>query len=265
MARYAIGDIQGCYTSLMKLLAKIDFNPGRDTVYLVGDLVNRGPQSLEVLQWAYKYQDSIISVLGNHDIYLLARYANIRTMSDDDTLNDVLNDVHASLLMAWLRSCPLIHVEQDYLFVHAGIYPKLDLHHLLLLNHQISQQLQSPNYAQFIDSIYGNKPNKWSAELSTVKQHKFVINACTRMRYLQLPDYELDYSCKIGDINNCPQQLIPWFKVDFHSTINKPIIFGHWAALGLLVHENYICLDSGCVWGGKLSALNLDNREIIQV
>jgi bis(5'-nucleosyl)-tetraphosphatase (symmetrical) len=265
MAKYVIGDIQGCYTQLMQLLSKLEFNRGQDTIYLIGDLVNRGPQSLEVLQWAYDNQDSVVTILGNHDIYLLARYANIRGLSEGDTLNDILISKYAPLLIDWLRSCPLIYQDSQYLLAHAGIYPKMDLNQLLLLSHQISQQLQSTNYAQFIDDIYGNKPNKWSADLSHIKQMKFAINACTRMRYLELPSYELNYSYKRGDITKRPDSLIPWFEVDFHSTINKTVIFGHWAALGLFMHAKCICLDSGCVWGGKLSALNLDSLEVIQV
>ena len=263
MARYAIGDIQGCYTTFIKLLAKIDFNPSYDTLYLVGDLVNRGKESLEVLQWAYKNKDNFISVLGNHDIYLLARYNNIRNADHDESISDILTDSNANQMIDWLRSCPLIYQDVDHIIVHAGIYPRIDFNHLVFLNHQISQHLQSTDYVDFIDKIYGNKPNFWNHKLSLYKQMKFVVNACTRMRYLNTSDYSLDYRYK-GEIANKSVDIVPWFNVNFHTTITKKIIFGHWASLGLYQNNKCIGIDTGCVWGRKLTALNLDTMEIIQ-
>lgn len=264
MARYAIGDIQGCYSAFIRLLSKIGFNPGIDTLYLVGDLVNRGSESLQILQWAYKYQDILITVLGNHDIYLLARYNNIRSADRDDTLGDIIIAPEAVRLIAWLRSCPLVYQDDSYILVHAGIYPRMDFNHLLLLNHLISQHLQAPDYASFINYIYGNKPNLWHCDLPLNKQLKFAINACTRMRYLNLDSYALDYKYK-GEIRTKAESLIPWFNVAFHASIKKKIIFGHWASLGLYQNDKCIGLDTGCVWGRKLTAFNLDTNEIIQV
>ena len=263
MARYAIGDIQGCYTPFLKLLAKIGFNPGIDTLYLVGDLVNRGNESLSVLKWIYANQDNVITTLGNHDIYLLARYNNIRSADADDTLNDVLLYPKAQNLIDFLRSCPLIYEMSDYIIVHAGIYPHIDFNHLTLLNHLITQQLQSTKYATFIDNIYGNKPNTWDNNLSPLQQMKFVINSCTRMRYLDTKDYSLNYNHKSKTKKD--NTLIPWFNVNSHKTINKKIIFGHWAALGLHIDTKCIGIDTGCVWGKKLTAINLDTLEVIQV
>lgn len=264
MARYAIGDIQGCYNEFIKLLAKINFNSGKDVLYLVGDLVNRGPQSLEVLKWVYKNQNSVITTLGNHDIYLLARYNHIVDSNKDDTLHDVIQDKNINKYIDWLRSCSLIYHDSDYILVHAGIYPRMDFNELLHINHSISAHLQSADYPRFIKSIFGNKPNSWDPNYDNTKKMKFVVNSCTRMRFLNKADYALDYKFK-GDLSSIPENLIPWFRVGSAETINKKILFGHWAALGLSQENNYISLDTGCAWGRKLTAINLETREISQV
>jgi bis(5'-nucleosyl)-tetraphosphatase (symmetrical) len=155
MARYAIGDIQGCYKQFMEILDLIDFNPSHDVLYLVGDLVNRGPQSLEVLKWVYKNQDSVINVLGNHDIYLLARYNHLVKPDDEDTLGDVIRDKNIHKYINWLRSCPLIYHDNQIILVHAGVYPRMDFNDLLHINHSISNHLKAADYPQFIESILG--------------------------------------------------------------------------------------------------------------
>ncbi len=264
MARYVIGDIQGCYDEFIQLVEQINFNPSCDTLYLVGDLVNRGPKSLEVLQWIYQYQDSVISVLGNHDIFLLGRYAKILMPSKDETIQDILQFKQAQKLIDWLRTCPLVFQDRDYILVHAGIYPKISLDTLTNISSEVSKELQSPNYAAFITDIYGNKPNIWDEKLSLTKKMKFITNACTRMRFLNQIDYSLDYKYK-GDLANIPDYLIPWFKVDGHPSVQKKILFGHWAALGFYHNPKFISLDTGCVWGKRLTAFNLDTEEIYQI
>lgn len=264
MARYVIGDIQGCYTPLMKLLAEIGFNPSKDVLYFVGDLVNRGKESLQVLRWAYANQDNLVTVLGNHDIYLLARYSNIRKADKDETIQDILSYPDAHKLIDWLRGYSLIYQDTNYIVVHAGIYPRMDFNCLIQLNHQISNHLKSKAYPEFIDKIYGNKPNSWQSDLSLQKQMKFAVNACTRMRYLNSQDFSLDYDNK-GEFKDKIDGLTPWFKVDSHPSINKKIIFGHWAALGLYQDNKCMGIDTGCVWGKKLTAVNLETLEIIQV
>ncbi len=264
MARYVIGDIQGCYKPLMELLSAINFNPSKDILYLVGDLVNRGTHSLEVLRWAYANQDSIVTVLGNHDIYLLARYCQIRGADKDDTLHDILVAPDANKLIDWFRGCPLLYQDLEYILVHAGVYPCMDINHLLFISHNISHHLQSSSYATFIDKVYGNKPNKWSGDLDSYSQMKFVVNSCTRMRYLNISDNSLDYKYK-GEIVNKSHLLIPWFAAEFHATINKKILFGHWASLGFYQDDKCIGLDTGCVWGRKLTAMNLETMELIQI
>lgn len=264
MARYAIGDIQGCYKQFMELLQLIDFNPSKDVLYLVGDLVNRGPHSLEVLKWVYKNQDSVITVLGNHDIYLLARFNHLVKLDSDDTLSDVIRDKNINKYIDWLRSCPLVYHDNQYIMAHAGIYPQMDFNELLHINHSVSNHLQSADYVQFIESIFGNKPNYWSSDLSSLKKMKFAINSCTRMRFLERSGFTLDYRYK-GDLANMPEHLTPWFHTPFDPSINKKIIFGHWAALGFFHEERYISLDTGCVWGRKLTAINLENYELAQI
>lgn len=264
MARYAIGDIQGCYRQLMELLSLIDFNPSKDVIYSVGDLINRGPQSLEVLKWVYKNQDSFINVLGNHDIYLLARYNHLIKPDAEDTLAEVICDKNIRKYINWLRSCPLIYHDNQFIVVHAGVYPHMDFNELLHLNHSISNHLKASDYARFIEKIYGNKPNCWQADMDTLKKMRFVVNACTRMRLLDNNDFSLDYKFK-GPINAAPANLIPWFQVPPDTSITKKIIFGHWAALGFFHDQNYLALDTGCVWGRKLTAVNLENFAITQV
>lgn len=264
MARYAIGDIQGCYRQLTQLLNKIDFNPSKDILYLVGDLVNRGPQSLDVIKWIYKNQDSVISVLGNHDIYLLARYFNIVKPDSDDTLGQLLKDKNINKYMDWLRTLSIVYHDSDYIITHAGVYPQMNFNDLLSCNHAISNHLQSSRCRSFLLDIYGNKPNSWNIEYDLFKKMKFTINACTRMRFLNTKDLSLDYKYK-GEINNAPKDLTPWFNVEFDKSITKPIIFGHWAALGLKQTEQFSAIDTGCAWGRKLTALNLENQEITQV
>ncbi|MEN9946008.1 MAG: hypothetical protein RLZZ293_394 [Pseudomonadota bacterium] len=264
MARYAIGDIQGCYAQFMKLLEVIDFNPSKDILYLVGDLVNRGPNSLEVLKWVYKNQDQVISVLGNHDIYLLARFNNLVKADHDDTLNSIINDKNAGKYIDWLRTCPLIYHDNEYILSHAGVYPYLSFNQMLHLNHAISNHFKKSNYVQFIHDIFGNKPNYWSDEYPLLKQMKFLINATTRMRFLERDSGALDYKYK-GELSQMPPHLMPWFQSKFHPSISKKIIFGHWAALGFFHEQQFIALDTGCVWGRKLTAINLENYELNQV
>lgn len=264
MARYAIGDVQGCYLQLMQLVNKICFNPSTDVLYFVGDLVNRGPESYKVLKWMYKNQDNIICVLGNHDIYLLGRYAGALKPDPDETIGDILQSREAGKLIDYLRRQPLIFHDSDYILSHAGIYPKMSFNNLIYLNNIICNYLQGNDYPFFIHKIFGNKPNFWTKDLDLMQKMKFVINATTRMRFLHLNDFSLDYKYK-GDLANMPATLTPWFKVEFDPSINKRILFGHWAALGFYQDDRVLALDTGCAWGRKLTAINLENSEIFQV
>lgn len=264
MANYAIGDIQGCYDEFMQLIDKIAFNKSTDTLYLVGDLINRGPQSLKVLEWIYQNQDSIITVLGNHDFYLLGRYSQVITADSDETIKDIINNKNASKLIDYLRQSPLVYQDDKIIMAHAGVHPVLNLNKLMELNKYTMEYLQGNNYPYFISLMFGNKPTLWSDRLDLDKQIKFAINSCTRMRFLNKHDLSLDYKFK-GEISNLTENLLPWFNAPFNESINKKIIFGHWAALGLYQDDRVVALDTGCVWGRYLTALNIDTNEIIQV
>jgi bis(5'-nucleosyl)-tetraphosphatase (symmetrical) len=262
MANYVIGDIQGCYDKFLQLLAELSFNRGCDTLYLVGDVVNRGRNSLEMLQWCYNNSDIVTPILGNHDIYLLARYGGIRAKDNDDTLDDLLRVSNIDKLIAYVRSWGLITNYENNYIVHAGIHPQIDIKIFLKLEQNIKQQLRGENYISFIDSIYGNDPNYWNMELSIHQQMKFLINSSTRMRYINKVDMSLDYYLKCNPSKFATNDLVPWFQLAKNS---YNIIFGHWASLGYMKHNNCIAIDTGCVWGDKLTAIDLSNQEIIQV
>ena len=264
MAKYAIGDIQGCFDKLSLLLNKISFNPSVDHLYIVGDLVNRGPKSLEVLDFVYKYQDSISLVLGNHDIYLIGRYAKVLYKAKDDTIDEVINARNASKLIGYLRSCPLIIKTDRYIFVHAGLYPKLDFDIIFNLSMKINELLKLKEYAKFIESIYGSQPNYFNDDFIDSKKLKFIINSCTRMRYINNKNYSLNLKYK-GEINEVKKYLTPWFEIVPDTKLPQKIIFGHWASLGYFKNDICIAIDTGCVWGKQLTALNLESEEIIQV
>ncbi len=265
MSIYAIGDVQGCFDTFLALLEKINFDKTHDLIYLVGDLINRGNQSLEMLQFAYDNQNSIKVLLGNHDIYLLARYNNICNTDKDDNLYKILNNKNIVKLINYLRTCPLIYQVHNNIFLaHAGIYPQIELAELMFLHNNIMQYLQMHDYQKFIVDIYGNKPNKWQNNLNLTQKMKFVTNSCTRMRYLN-KNFALNYTRK--EYNQNFDKLIPWFNVPCHQSqqdIIKKIIFGHWSSLGLYQTDKFIGIDTGCVRGNLLTAVNLDTFEIIQ-
>lgn len=266
MTRYAIGDIQGCYNTFINLLNEINFNHNTDKLYLVGDLVNRGPESLKVLQWVFEHKANIVSVLGNHDIYLLARHAGVVDANHDETITDILNFKDSKPLINWLNSCPLVFEDETYIITHAGIYPQLNLETLKQLSQEVTKNLafSNPDRAKFLHKIFGNKPSAWNEALKPFKKIKFAVNSCTRMRFLNKNDLSLEYKFK-GSLANCPEDIIPWFKAPFDPSITKPIIFGHWAALGFYNTGQVIAIDTGCVWGRRLTALNLENMQLTQV
>ena len=265
MARYVIGDIQGCYNSLIELINKISFNPSIDKIYLVGDLVNRGKQSLEVLQWIYKHQDSIITVLGNHDIFLLCRYYGVIHEASNETIGDVIYYYDSQKLLDYLRCASLMHIDNDFILVHAGVYPLFKLDDIIELNQIFHESLSGANFTKFLRGIYSNKPLLLTDATTEALKMKFFINTATRMRTLNKENLSLNYKYK-GALDTIPETQIPWFKVAKETTIrNKKIIFGHWASLGFYEDANVLALDTGCVWGRKLTAYNLDTSEIISV
>ena len=260
MAIYAIGDIQGCFASLEKLLDKIEFNKAQDTLWFAGDLVNRGPDSLSTLRFVKALGDGAITVLGNHDLHLLAIAADHKN-TRDKSLKKILKAKDGPELIHWLRNRPLIHHDDElgFTMAHAGIYPRWSLKRALEYAEELHQVLQGDQYLDFIHHMYGNKPKKWKKKLSGWDRLRFICNAFTRMRYCDI-DGKLDFKR-----NSTPKveasDIIPWFDVPGRKMKSQRILFGHWSTLGLLKRTDVYALDTGCVWGGQLTALRIDLDE----
>jgi len=261
MATYAIGDIQGCYDPLRHLLDEIRFDPGRDTLWLTGDLVNRGPKSLKTLRFVRGLGDAAVSVLGNHDLHLLA-LANetLDFGSRFETLENILQAPDRDDLIHWLRHRPLAHYDRDLdtLLVHAGTHPKWTIRKTLDRAAEVESALQSKKYASVLEKMYGNTPKKWSADLKGYRRLRFIINTFTRMR-MMTGHMSLNFTHS-GSPWNARKDLQPWFHFDAPASDDTRIVFGHWSALGLLVLPRLISLDTGCVWGRQLTAVRLDKR-----
>jgi len=263
MAIYAVGDIQGCYTELMQLLDKIRFDPAGDRLWLVGDLVNRGADSLQVLRVIKSLGESAITVLGNHDLHLVAVAAGTSRLHRGDTLDEILAAPDREELLNWLRHQRLIHVEGDYVLVHAGLLPGWTVKQAARLAGEVEGSLQSDDYIDYLSKMYGNQPASWDDGLTGFKRLRVITNALTRMR-ICTTDGEMEFDFK-AEQHKIPQGYLPWFDVPDRASTNKTVIFGHWSALGLMVKPDAIALDTGCLWGGPLTAIRLEDREIIQV
>ena len=261
MATYAIGDAQGCLQPLLQLLEKIRFDARRDRLWLVGDLVNRGPESLPLLRCVRGLGDAASVVLGNHDLHLLGVVAGARPLGDNDTLADVLAAPDHDELIAWLRSRPLAHHEDGWLMVHAGVLPSWSLADTLRLAGEMEAALRGADWRARVADIFGSRPNAWSEALSGAERLRVITNVLTRMRYLA-PDASLEFHHK-GP--HAPPPYRPWFELPGRRTAQTNIVFGHWSALGLVQRPHLLALDTGCLWGGKLSAARLDDGKIFQV
>lgn len=257
MAIYAIGDVQGCYEPLQRLLKKINFRPKKDQLWFVGDLVNRGPQSLETLRFIKSLGKSAITVLGNHDLHLIAMATN-STTKEHQSLRPILEAPDCDELIDWLRHRPLLHYDKklDTALVHAGIPPGWKIKTALKRAREVEAVLQQGDYRKFLKSMYGNKPDQWSKALQGNERLRFIINAYTRMRYCDM-DGRLDYDHKLAP-GTQPQGLYPWFNLPRKKSFSTRIVFGHWSTLGYMQKKNFIALDTGCVWKGKLTAVRLD-------
>jgi len=261
MAHYAIGDVQGCFLSLEKLLEKISFKPTVDTVILLGDLVNRGPRSLEVLRFAKAHEESVYSILGNHDIHLLAYAIGAYKTKTHAFFEPILQASDGQDLIRWLQSQPLMRLYKNYAFVHAGVLPGWSFDQALVLAKRIEQNLQSPNGAEFLKAYYQSVPEKWGEVLSALQQLHFALNIFIRVRFCFDSTWP-DMSRSDSPFSNKEKATsIPWFEL-LPQTHNHTYVFGHWAALGFYQSPNAICLDSGCVWGKHLTALCLDDGKI---
>jgi bis(5'-nucleosyl)-tetraphosphatase (symmetrical) len=268
MAVYAIGDLQGCYDPFRKLLDAIRFDASSDTLWLTGDLVNRGPKSLKTLRYVKKLGDSAITVLGNHDLHLLALEAGVvRFGKRFGSLQKLLNAPDAEELCDWLRHRPLAHYDErlDTLLVHAGTHPNWSVEKTLARAAEVEQALRGYDYPTLLGKMYGNTPNYWSGGLSGYKRLRFIINCLTRMRMVTVDGHlDLNFS---GSPWRARKGLRPWYQAPKPAWQGTRIVFGHWSALGLIALPDLISLDTGCVWGRELTAVRLDKRlpRVIQV
>lgn len=262
---YLIGDIQGCCGAFDALLKAIDFSPSRDRLYLLGDLVNRGPSSLDTLRLIRQLGDSAVSLLGNHDLHLLAMAHGVRKPHKGDTLAEVLAAPDREALLDWLRHRRMAVHEQGWLMVHAGVVPQWDLALTLQLAGEVETLLRSPELPDFLQTMYGDEPNRWSVDLTGYARAKFTINVLTRLRFCDASG-RMDFKTKDG-ADGAPAGFTPWFDAPGRKTAGVPIAFGHWSTLGFLERPDLLSLDTGCVWGGRLSAVRVDGgrRELIQV
>ncbi len=262
---HLIGDVQGCAQALQRLLAEIAFSPSRDRIVLLGDLVNRGPDSLGTLQLLAGLDGAATCLLGNHDLHLLAVAHGVRKLHQGDTFADVLDAPEREAWLHWLRQQPMAHAEAGWLCVHAGLAPQWTAEQTLSLAAEVQTLLRGPDLPAFLAVMYGNEPRRWHDELAGDERARFVINTLTRMRFCSA-DGTLDFKTKEG-AGAAPEGLLPWFEVPGRRSAGQAIAFGHWSTLGLVNRPDLLGLDTGCVWGGALTAVRVDGgrREVMQV
>ena len=258
MATFAVGDVQGCYDDLMRLLERVVFDPAEESLWFTGDLVNRGPRSLEVLRYVKGLGERAVSVLGNHDLHLLAVAADASNRRKRDTLDEILNASDRDELLDWLRRRPLLHhdAKLGYTLIHAGLPPQWDLSAAAGCAHEVETVLRGPGHVDFFEQMYGDLPRRWSSDLKGNERLRFIVNCFTRMRYCNAAG-DLDLKSK-GAPGTQPPGFLPWFEVPDRASADLHILFGHWSTLGEVHGRNVHALDTGCVWGGRLSALRLD-------
>jgi bis(5'-nucleosyl)-tetraphosphatase (symmetrical) len=262
---YLIGDLQGCCDALERLLQRLDFSPSRDRLWLLGDLVNRGPASLRTLRRLMQLGGAATCLLGNHDLHLLAAAHGVRRPGKGDTLDDILTAPDRAALIDWLRHQRMAVFDTGWLMVHAGVPPQWTRDATLALAAEVEAVLRGPDLADFLAAMYGNEPACWSPSLTGTDRLRFTVNALTRLRFCTA-DGEMDFKTKDG-AGAAPAGFMPWFDVPGRCTDDTPIAFGHWSTLGLLDRPRLLGLDTGCVWGGRLTAARVDGptREIVQV
>lgn len=263
MSTYAIGDLQGCFASLQRLLDKIHFDSAHDRLWFVGDLVNRGPDSLATIRFVKNLGPLATTVLGNHDLHLLMLaegYTHARRL---DTLDELLAAPDRDELLFWLRNRHLLYVEGDFVLVHAGLLPGWSVSKALDLAREVEVVLRSENYRELLAHMYGNTPNEWNESLKGYERYRVIINALTRMRLCTARgEMEFTYT---GNPEEAPHPYLPWYAVPNRLSASSTLICGHWSALGLRLEANLMALDTGCLWGDHLTAVRVDDREIFQV
>jgi bis(5'-nucleosyl)-tetraphosphatase (symmetrical) len=263
MALYAIGDIQGCHREFRELLDLIAFDPSSDRLWLVGDLVNRGPGSLAVLRDTMAMGDAATTVLGNHDFHLLTIAAGHRRPHRGDTLDDILAAPDRDALVDWLMRRPLVAADGDYVMVHAGLLPSWTAAQALALSREVEAALASDRAHEFLGVLYGDEPRRWREDLTGYDRLRVIVNACTRLRFCTADD-TMELTEKRGP-ERTPAGYAPWFEQPSRRSASSIVVCGHWSTLGLLVTPGMMMLDSGCVWGGALTAVRLPDRRVYQV
>jgi len=266
VSTYAIGDIQGCYRELQALLERIAFEPSRDRLWFAGDLVNRGPASLEVLRFVESLGEGAVTVLGNHDLHLLALWRDRQRHSkESDTLQAILEAPDRDRLLEWLRHRPLLHMDAGlgHLLVHAGLSPQWDMATAAACAGELEAVLRGASFETFLEHMYGNKPRRWSPQLGGWERLRYSVNCFTRLRYCA-PDGTLEFGQK-GPLGTQEPPYIPWFQVPGRPDPGLTVVFGHWSALGLYRGDGVCALDTGCLWGGALTALRLEDGELFSV
>ncbi|MGZ8216980.1 symmetrical bis(5'-nucleosyl)-tetraphosphatase [Methylomagnum sp.] len=263
MAIYAIGDVQGCFAELQALLEKLRFDPAQDRLWFTGDLVNRGPRSLETLRCIRGLGEAAVAVLGNHDLHLLAVALGVSKTKHRDTFGDVLAAPDRDELLDWLRHCPLLHREGGFYLIHAGLPPQWSAEDAARHAAEVESLLRGDNYGEFFRHMYGDQPDMWSDYLRGWGRLRFITNCLTRLRYCEW-DGRVEFKHK-GVPGSQPPHLRPWFDVPGRRSVDATIVFGHWSTLGFHAGPGVYGLDTGCLWGGELTALRLDGEDRARV
>ena len=262
---YLMGDLQGCCQALERMLQTIDFSPSRDHLFVLGDLVNRGPDSLGVLRRLRGLDNAATCLLGNHDLHLLAVAHGVRKMHRSDTLAPILDAPDREEWLYWLRQQRLAVQAHGWLMVHAGVVPQWDAAQTVVLAGEVEAMLRSPEVGEFLTLMYGNEPARWDDSLQGVDRWRCVVNSLTRLRFCAT-DGTMEFATKEG-AGGAPEGYMPWFEVPGRRTEGTPVAFGHWSTLGLINRDDLLALDTGCLWGGHLTAARVDGatRELIQI
>ena len=263
MSDYIIGDVQGCYDSLINLLDKIHFSSDKDRIFFLGDIVNRGPDSLKTLRFIANLEDNANMVIGNHDFHLIACALGSKKQNKKDTFSDILQAKDKHKLIDFLLSKPLVIAENDALLVHAGIPPNWDRNIALSKSLMVQRKLQANNVSEFITDMYSNEPAKWSNDLDEIDDCRYTINALMRMRFCK-QDGTLEFKNK-GNCNSAPMGYKAWFLHNNRLLNDSDIFFGHWSTLSNINKKHIYPVDSGCVWGGKLSAIRISDKQLYSV
>jgi len=263
MSIYAIGDIQGCFDDLLRLLDVIKFDDKSDQLWFAGDLVNRGPKSLETLRFVKSLGSSAITVLGNHDLHLLATAYKQRKPHKKDSLTHILQADDCDELLTWLRHLPLFHYNDKFCLLHAGLPPQWNFKKTKAMALKAEKVLQGEHYLEFFKTMYGDQPNVWSTDLKGMDKIRFIINCFTRIRYCDEKG-QLDFKYS-GAVGSQPAPLIPWFTVANRQSKEMNIIFGHWSTLGYYHDNNCYAIDTGCLWGGQLTAIKLGENKVKRI